>query len=137
MSTCTSNLEAAELVPIQENVGQVVLQNHFQKLVARTGDRPTILVMVVNDQTMSQGSISELAVVVGVASAAILNALHIIVVVNHLVQESGCHFLNGSGEGSCSDVDLVGAADLGNPGVLSQGEVTIGFWRGLDRDGGS
>ena len=137
MRACASDLEAAELIPIDKNVTQLVLQNHFQKFVARSGDCPTIFVMVVNYQTMSQSRISELAVVVGVASAAILNALHIIVVVNHLVQEGGCNLFNGSGEGSCSNVDFVGAADLGNPGVLSQGEVSIGFWSGLDGDGGS
>ena len=83
------NLKTAELIPIDENVGQVVFQNHFQEVIARSGDCPTILVMMVNDQTMGFGRISKLAVVVGVASAAILNALHIIVVVNHLMQE-GC-----------------------------------------------
>ena len=85
MSASASDLEAAELVPIQENVGQVVLQNHFQEVIARSGDCPTILVMVVNDQTMSQGCISELAVVVGVASAAILNPMNVVPVVNHLM----------------------------------------------------
>ena len=134
MSTCASDLEAAELVPIDKNVAQLVLQNHFQKLVARTGDRPTILVMVIDNQAMSQGCISELAVVVGIASAAMLNTIHMVVVVHHLVQQGGCHFLNGSGEGSCSDVDFVGGSQLGNPGVLSQGEVSVGFWRGMDGD---
>ena len=80
MRACAADMEAAELIPIDKNVTQLVLQNHFQKFVARSGDCPTIFVMVVNDQTMSQSRISELAVVVGVASAAILNALHIIVV---------------------------------------------------------
>ena len=78
VSACASDLEAAELVPIDKNGAQFVLQNHFQEGIARRGDCPTILVVVVNNQTMSQGCISELAVVVGVASAAILNALHII-----------------------------------------------------------
>ena len=89
MSASASDLEAAELVSVQEDVAQFVLQNHFQEVIARSGDCPTILVVVIDNQTMSQGCISELAVMVGVASAAILNALHIIVVVNHLMQE-GC-----------------------------------------------
>ena len=54
VSACASDLEAAELISVQENVAQVVLQNHFQEVIARSGDCPTILVMVVNDQTMSQ-----------------------------------------------------------------------------------
>ena len=137
MSACSSDLETAELVPIDQDVGQVILQNLFQKLVARTGDRPTVFLVVIDDQAVSFGGIPELSIVVGVTSTAILNALHIIVVVNHLVQEGGCHFLNGSGESSCADVDFVGATDFRNPGVLSQGEVSVGFWRGLDGDGGS
>ena len=44
---------------------------------------------------------------------------------------------NGSGERSRSDVDFMGAAQRGNPGVLPQREMTVGFWRGLDGDGGS
>ena len=95
MRASAADMEAAELVSIDKNVAQFVLQNHFQKVIARSGDCPTILVVVIDNQTMSQGCISELAVVVGVASTAILNALHIIVVVNHLVQEGGCDLFDG------------------------------------------
>ena len=80
MSACSSDLETAELVPIDQDVGQVILQNHFQKLVARTGDRPTVFLVVIDDQAVSFGGIPELSIVVGVTSTAILNALHIIVV---------------------------------------------------------
>ena len=137
MCASAGDLEAAELVPIDKNVGQIVLQNHFQKLVARTGDRPTIFLVVIHDQTVSFGGIPKLAVVVGVASAAILNPIHMVVIVNHFVQKGCCHFFNGAGQCSGADVDLVRAAQLGNPGVFSQGEMTVGFWRGLDGDGGS
>ena len=38
MSACASDLEAAELVPIDKNVAQFVLQNHFQEaLLLMTG----------------------------------------------------------------------------------------------------
>ena len=93
--------------------------------------------MMVNDQTMGFGRISKLAVVVGVASAAILNALHMVVVVNHFMKKSRNHFLNGAGESTGSNVDLVGSSQFGNPGVFSQGEVSVCLWRGLDGDGGS
>ena len=137
MSACSSDLETAELIPIDKNVAQFVLQNHFQEVIAWSCDCPTILVMVIDNQAMGESCVSELPIVVGVASAAVLNTLHIVVVVNHLVKKGGCHFLNGSGEGSCSDVDFVSTADLGNPGVLSQGEVSISLGSGLDCDGGS
>ena len=137
MSACASDLETAELVPIDQNVSQIVLQNELQKFVTRRSDCPAILLMVIHNQAMGMSGVPELPIVVGIASAAVLNTLHIVVVVNHLVKKGGCHFLNGAGEGSCSDVDFVSTANLGNPGVLSQGEVTVGFWRGLDGDGGS
>ena len=53
------------------------------------------------------------------------------------MQKGGGNLFNGSGQRSRSDVDLMGAAQRGNPGVLPQGKVTVGFWRGLDGDGGS
>ena len=81
MSACSSDLETAELVPIDQDVGQVILQNHFQKFVAGCGDRPTVFVVVIHDQAVRLSCIPELAVVVGVASAAILNAIHIVKVV--------------------------------------------------------
>ena len=52
VGACASDLEACELVAIQENVSQVVLQNHFQKLVTGAGNHPTIFVVVVNDQAV-------------------------------------------------------------------------------------
>ena len=85
MSASSTNLKTSELVSVNQNVGQVIFQNELQKLVAGAGDCPSILVMVIDNQTMSFGSIPELAVVVGVASAAILNAIHMIVVVHHLM----------------------------------------------------
>jgi hypothetical protein len=78
VSAGAGDLEAAELVPIEKNVGQVVLQNDFQKVIAGSGDCPTILVVVIHDQTVSLGGIPELAVVVGVASGAILNAVNMV-----------------------------------------------------------
>ena len=50
MRASASDLEAAELVPVDEDVGQVVLQNHFQKFIAGSGDRPTVFVVVIHDQ---------------------------------------------------------------------------------------
>ena len=137
MRACASDLEAAELIPIDKNVTQLVLQNHFQKFVARAGNRPTVLVMMTDNQTVGFSCVPELAVVVGVASAAILNALHMVVVVNHFMKKSRNHFLNGAGESTGSNVDFVCSSQLGNPGVFSQREVSVSLGSGLDRDGGS
>ena len=136
MRASASDLETAELVPIDKNVGQVVLQNELQEVITGTGNRPTVFLMMIHDQTVCGGCVSELAVVVGVASAAVLNALHMVVVVNQFMKKSRNHFFNGSGESTGSNVDFVGAAQLGNPGIVTEGEVTIGTWGALNGDGG-
>ena len=56
---------------------------------------------------------------------------------NHFMQKSGGNIFDGAGKSSGADVDFVRSSQLGDPGVLSQGEVSVGFWRGLDGDGGS
>ena len=45
-------------------------QNHFQKLVARTGDCPSILVMVIHNQAMGKGCIFSL-IPVGILQGSI------------------------------------------------------------------
>ncbi len=72
MSTSAANMEAAELVPIDKNVAQLVLQNHFQKLVARTGDCPTILVMVMPERNALSATNGD--VMSGIAFATIRSA---------------------------------------------------------------
>ena len=81
--------------------------------------------------------VPELTVVVGVTATAILNAIHMVVVVNHFVKKGCSNLFDGSGQCSGADVDLVRSAQLGNPGVFSQGEVAVGFGGRLDGDGGS
>ena len=131
------DLEAAVLIAVQQNVGQVMLQNHFQKLVTGSGVRPSVLLGVGDNQATGNGGIPESAVVVGVAPAAILNPVDMVVIVNHLMQQRCGDLLDGTGQGSGSDVDFVGAADLGNPSVLPEGEVAVCLGGGLDGDGGS
>ena len=137
MGSRSGDLEAAVLVAVQQDVGQVVLQNHFQKLVAGSGVRPSVLLGVGDNQATGFGGIPELAVVVGVAPAAILNPVDMVVVVNHLMQQRCGDLLNGAGQGSGSDVDFVGAAKFGHPSVLPEGEVAVCLGGGLDGDGGS
>ena len=92
---------------------------------------------MIHNQTMGFCCIPELAIVVGVAPAAILNAVNVVIIVHHLMQQCCGNLFDGTGQGSGSNVDLVGAADLGHPGVLSQGEVAVCLGGGLDGDGGS
>ena len=128
---------AVELIPVDQDVAQIVVQTELQETVAGTGDRPPVLVVVFHDQAAGFGAVPELAVVVGATSGAILNAVDEVVVVNHLMQKRGANLLDGSRKGTGSDVDLMGAAQFGNPRVLPEGEVAVGLGRGLDGDGGS
>ena len=97
--------------------------------------RPTIFVTVVNDQASAFGCIFESSVVVGVPSAAVLHSLLIVKVMHHFMQQCGSNLLNGSCQCSCADVDFMGCAKLGNPCVLTQGEVALGLGCGLNGDG--
>ena len=99
--------------------------------------RPAVFVAVFNVEISGFSGFLEASVVVGVASAAVLHFVDEVVVVNHFVKESRHHVFNGSGKRSSSNVDLMGCAVLGDPSIIAQGEVTVGFGRGLDRDGGS
>ena len=122
MGAGSSDPVAVELIPVDQDV-------------TGTGNRPSVLVVVLHDQAAGFGAVPELAVVVGAASGAILNAVDKVVVVNHLMQKRGANLLDRSRKGTGSDVNLVGAAQFGNPRVLPEGEMAVGLGRGLDGDG--
>ena len=99
--------------------------------------RPTVFVGVRDDQATGFGGFLETAVVVGVTPAAILYAHLVIVIMHHFMQESGGNLFNGTGQRSGSNVDLMRAAQLGDPGILPKREMPVGFRSRLYRDGGS
>ena len=76
-------------------------------------------------------------VVVGSPSGTILHTQDVIVVVYHLMQESGTDFLNGFCQGYSTNVDFMACTILADLGVISRGEMTIGSWGGLNGDGRS
>ena len=84
----------------------------MQETVAGAGDCPTILVMVFHDQTVFFGAVPKAAVVVGTSTGTVLDAQNIIVVVHHFVQECGADFLDGTGQGTGSNIDLMGGTLL-------------------------
>ena len=96
--------------------------------------RPSVFVAMVNNQAARFGCCLESLVVVGVAPTAILNAADVIVVVYHLMQQRGAHFFDGARQCSRADIDFMGTAQLGNPSIFPEGEVSIGFWCVLDGD---
>lgn len=88
-------------------------------------------------QTMALGNLLEALVVVGIASARVLDAVDMAVVMHHLVEQRCTDVFDRSCKRTGSDVDFIAAAGDGYPSVVSHGEVSICSWRGLNSDGRS
>ena len=121
---------------VQANVSQIIEQAELQEFITRRGHRPTIGGVVVDYQATLFCTLAEVFVVVGVASATILDPLKIVVVVNHFMKEGRNHFLDRSGEGSCTDVDFSEALLTIHAPSIVESVVSIGSWRGLNGDDG-
>lgn len=128
------DLVAAVFVAVDENVGQIVVQAELQQMVAGACDRPAVFVMMFHKETMCDGAVPESSVVVCPSSAAILNAINVIVVMYHLMQQCGADVFNGSCQGSGAQINFVGRAVLADPGIISEREMPIGLGCGLDGD---
>lgn len=126
----------AVFVPVNEDVAQVIVQAELEQGIAGTGNRPAVFVVMIHDKAMSFGAVPELSVVICPASGAVLDTQNVIVVVYHFVEQGGGDFLNGTGQGTGSDVDFVESAPLGDPCIVPEGEMAIGLRCGLDGDGG-
>ena len=128
---------AAVFIAVDQDVTQVIVQAELQETVTGACDGPSIFLVVFYDQAVILCAVSKSAVVVCASSGAVLDAQEVIMVVHHLMQQCGTDFLNGTGECTCANVDLVGCALLADPGILTQGEVAVGLGRRLNRDRGS
>ena len=132
----TGNLKSYVLIPVNQNVSETVLQHKVKKSVSGGGVRPSVFVTTLYDKSSGFGCFLEPFVVVGAAPAAILDALLVVVVVNHLVEQSCGDRFDGTGQSPRSNVDFVGSTQLGDPGIFPQREMPIGSGGGLDGDGG-
>ena len=86
-------------------------------------------------QTVALCNLFESLVVVGVASARVLDAVDMAVVMDHLVQERGADVFDRTGKRPCSDVDFVAVAGNRYPSIVTHGKVTVGAGCRLYRDG--
>ena len=127
-------MEPGKLVAAYENVGQTVLQYEVQQFVRGACVAPPVFVAVLHYQAVGFGGGFEAAIVVGVAPAAILYAVLVVVIMYHFVKQGRSYVLDGPGQCPGSYVDFVGAAQLGNPGIFPQGEMAVGAGRGLNGD---
>ena len=124
--------ETAVFVAVDQNVTQVIVHAELQETVTGACDGPSVLVVMIHDQTMSFCTVTEATVVVSSSTGTVLDTQNVIVVVHHLVKQRGADFFNGPGQGTGSDVDLVCGTLLADPGVITQGEMPITFWSALD-----
>lgn len=85
-----------ELVARNKNVRQVILQDELNEVIARRGQRPAILLVMAYYQTVALRNLLEALIVVGIASAGVLDSVDMTVVMAHLVQERSADVLNGS-----------------------------------------
>ena len=95
---------------------------------------PAVFLAVRDEQAVRFRRFLEAAVVIGAAAAAVLNAVFEVVVMAHLMEEGSADVFDWPRERSRSDVDFMRSAELGDPGVLSKREVTIGARRALNGD---
>ena len=88
--------------------------------------------MVVNNKAVGFRYSFESGIVICPISAGVLYMVNVAVVVADLMEEGSADVFNRTIKGSSSNVDLMGAAQRRNPGILSKGEVTISSGGTLD-----
>lgn len=137
MRSCSCNRYAVELIAGDEDIAQIVFEHKSQQLVVWLSDGPAVFFMMAYHQAMTLGNLLEAFVVVGIASACVLDAVDVAVVMHHLVKQRCADVFNGSCERSSSDVYFIAASRDRYPSVISHREVSICTWRGLNSDGRS
>ena len=103
MGPCPCDLEATFLIAIDEYIGQAIVDDEIQERFIWRSAVPAIALTVLHHKAPCLCLCLKLAVVVGSASATILDATLIVVVMDHFVKERGYHFLNGAAQRSSAD----------------------------------
>ena len=86
---------------------------------------------------MALGNFLKALVVIGIASACVLDSVDMAVVMHHFVEQRCADVFDWPCERTGSNVDFIAAAGDRNPCVVSHGEVPIRSRGGLNSDGGS
>lgn len=135
MGSGSGDRDAVTFVPVQQDIGQLVLDDEVQQPFGGLGVGPSVFVAVLDLEVPRFRLGLEEFVVIGAAAAAILHVVVVVEVMHHFVQQRGRDFLDGAAERSGPDVDFVGVADGRGPSVILQGEMTVGAGRALNGDG--
>lgn len=135
--SCSCNRYAVELIAGDEDIAQIVFEHKSQQLIVWLSDGPAVFFVMAHRQTMALGNFLKALVVIGIASARVLDSVDMAVVMHHFVQQRCTDVFNGSCERTGPDIDFIAAAGDGYPSVISHREVPIRSWGGLNSDGGS
>ena len=135
--SCSCNRYAVELIAGDEDIAQIVFEHKSQQLIVWLSDGPAVFFVMAHRQTMALGNLLEALIVVGIASACVLNAVDMAVVMRHLVEQRCADVFDWSCERTGSNVDFIAAAGDRNPCIVSHGEVPIRSRGGLNSDGRS
>lgn len=137
MRSCSCNRYAVEFVAGDEDVAQIVIEHESQQLIVWLSDGPAVFFVMTHRQTMALGNLLEALIVVGIASARVLDAVDMAVVMHHFVQQRRTDIFDRPCERASPNVDFIAAAGDRNPSVVSHREVPIRSWGGLNSDGRS
>ena len=85
MTACTGDRDSVMLIPGDKNVGQVIFKDEIQQFFAGMRDCPTILRVMLHNQTVGFRNLLEAFVVIGIATAGVLDRVDTSVVMAHLV----------------------------------------------------
>ena len=135
--SCSCNRYAVEFIAGDEDITQIVFEHEGQQLVVWLSDGPAVFFVMAHCQTMALGNLLEAFVVVGIASARVLDAVDMAIVMHHLVKQRRTDIFDRSCKRTGSNVDFIAAAGDGYPSIISHREVSICTWRGLNSDGRS
>ena len=108
--SCSCNRYPVEFIAGNEDVAQIVIEHESQQLIVWLSDGPAIFFVMAHCQTMALGNLLEAFVVVGIASAGVLDAIDMAVVMHHLVEQRRADVFDRSCERTGSDVDFIAAA---------------------------
>ena len=95
---------------------------------------PPVFVTVLHSQAVGFCRFLEPLVVVCIAATAILHSILRIEIVYQFVKQGSADVFNRPCKRPRADIDLMRPAQLGNPGIVTEGEVPICAGRGLNRD---
>jgi hypothetical protein len=95
MGSGSRNTGEVGVITAKTDFTEVIVDTELQEFIRRGSDGPAIGGMMLNMEVASLGKLLEFAVVVGVATAAILHAVQVVPVVAHFMEQGSHNIFNG------------------------------------------